>query len=180
MQGAVTYLASAKVSEQSDILGTLGIDVKLLILQTIAFLALVWLLSKFVFPKISAMLEAREKAISDGIQAARDANQKAQATEAHVEELLKKARREAKEVVAGAQKEAATMIADAEEKSKNHAAGIVARAHIDIEKEVVAAKKALHNETIDLIAAATEKVIGRTVDTAVDRRVIADALKESA
>jgi hypothetical protein len=37
----------------------------------------------------------------------------------------------------------------------------------------------LHNETIDLVAMATEKVVGKTVSSSVDAGVIKDALKES-
>jgi F0F1-type ATP synthase membrane subunit b/b' len=88
-----------------------------------------------------------------------------------------KLRDEAKEIVTTAKEEATTMVADAEAKGKANAEHIVAEAHDEIAKEVVAAKKALHNETIELVAQATEKIVGTTVDAKVDAKVITSALE---
>ena len=56
---------------------------------------------------------------------------------------------------------------------------MVAAAQSEIAKEVIAAKKALHNETVELVARATEKVVGKTVDAKLDNVVIEESLKES-
>ena len=53
----------------------------------------------------------------------------------------------------------------------------MADAKDDIAKEVVAAKEALHNETIELVALATEKVVGKTMTKSIDDEVIRSALK---
>jgi F0F1-type ATP synthase membrane subunit b/b' len=65
----------------------------------------------------------------------------------------------------------------AEEKAKKRADQIVSDAKDDIQKEVIAAKDALHKETIELVALATEKVIGKTVNAKVDEKLITEALK---
>jgi len=43
----------------------------------------------------------------------------------------------------------------------------------------LSAKKALQNETLNLVAQATEKVVGETVTAKVDEKVVAAALKEA-
>ena len=43
---------------------------------------------------------------------------------------------------------------------------------------MIAAKKALHNETIELVAQATEKVVGKTVNAGVDKQLITQSIKE--
>ena len=68
------------------------------------------------------------------------------------------------------------MIAASEEKAKSSAERIVAEAQESIAKDVLAAKKALHNETIDLVALATEKVVGKTINANVDKTLIKEAL----
>ena len=56
---------------------------------------------------------------------------------------------------------------------------IVAHAHDQISKDVIAAKKELRNETIDLVALATEKVIGNTMNAKVDEKLIAKSIEEA-
>lgn len=157
----------------------LGIDVKLLVFQIIAFAILVWVLSRFVFPVLMRAVDERQKAIDESLQAAHAAEKNAAAAQAKIDEMLKSARAEAGDIVTTAKDEASAMVARAEEKSRAQAEHIVAEARESIGKEIVAAKKALHNETIELVAQATEKVVGKSVDAKVDKTVIADSLKET-
>ena len=157
----------------------LGIDWRLLVLQTVAFLVLLWFLGKFVYPPLTKMLEKREEDIEAGARAAHEAEKKADEAKAEVAKLLKEARKEASEIVTTAKEEANAAIEAADSKAKSRAEKIVADAHEQIEKDVAAAKKALHNETLSLVADATEKVLGKTVDSKVDSSVISAALKEA-
>lgn len=169
----VTQFAAA------DILTALGIDWKMLIFQLIAFVILVVLMKKFVYPPLVKTIDARHAEIEAGSKAAEEA--KKQATEAHgdVEKLLKKARSEASDIVATAKEEATAAIEAAEAKSKVRAERIIEEAHAQLEKDVLAAKKALHNETLDLVALATEKVVGKAVNAKVDESVVSAAVKEA-
>lgn len=175
----VTLFATAEASGGSDILSALGIDVKLLVMQLIAFLLLVWALSKWVFPIFFAIVDKRQAAIDEGSRAAAEAAKHAETVQAETATLLKKARDEAKEIVTIARDEATNILETAESKSREQAEFIVATARDQLGKEIVAAKKALHNETVELIMAATGKILGETVDARVDKSVVVKALKES-
>jgi F-type H+-transporting ATPase subunit b len=95
------------------------------------------------------------------------------------DEMLKNcAWSEASDIVTTAKEEAAGLIAKSEEKSKVQAERIVAAAHESIEKDVLAARKALHNETVELVAQATEKVVGKSVSDTVDKKIIMESIKE--
>lgn len=178
MTGAITQFANAAAGEKSDILGTLGIDIKLLVLQSIAFLLLLWVLTKFVFPTLGAMLDKREKAIADSVKAAHEAEELATKASNETAKLMKQARKDADEIVAGAKAEAVQMVESANKKSRERADRIVAEAEAEISRNVSAAKKALHNETLGLVAEASEKIIGSMVDGKIDKKVVADAVKE--
>lgn len=169
----------AEAPAKSDLFGSIGIDWKLLLLQTIAFLILFWFLKKYVYPPIVAMLDKHDDQVNAAYNAAKEAAKNAEVAEAKVAGMLKEARAEAKDIVATAKEEATTMVSDAESAAKTQAEHIVANAHDDIAREVLAAKKALHNETIDLVAAATEKVVGKVVDAKMDTKVISSALEEA-
>lgn len=180
MNTILTIMASSEAAaEESNLFTALGIDWKLLILQTVAFLILLWFLSKFVFPPLTRMLEKRDADIEAGVQAAQAAEKKADAAKTEVEKLLKEARREASEIVSTAKEEAAAAVSLADTKAKERAERTIADAKDQIDKEVLSARKALHNETIELVAQATEKVVGKTVSAQVDEKVIAAAVKEA-
>lgn len=167
----------AASEESSDILTGLGINWQLVVFQIVAFLLLVFILSKWIFPVFFKIIDKRQEAIEASNKAAVEASKHAEKAQAEIAELLKQARTEAKDIVATAKDEANAMVQDAEAKGKANAEHIVAEAHDAIAKEVVAAKKALHNETIELVASATEKVVGKAVDAKVDTKVIASALE---
>ncbi len=180
MQEILTNMASAEAAAQEkDFFTALGIDWQLLIIQTVAFLVLLWFLAKFVYPPLTRMLEKRDEAIEAGVRAASEAEKKAAATQDETAKLLKQARKEATDIVSTAKDEAAAIAASADVKAKERAERLVADAHAQVEKDIVAARKALHNETIELVAMATEKVVGETISAKVDSGIIAAAVKDA-
>ena len=162
-----------------DIFSTLGIHWELLVFQIIAFLILVWALGKFVYPWLMKSVDERQEAIEASAKAAEAAELKAGEAQEEIAKLLKEARAEAKDIVSTAKDEAAAMIADSDDKAKKRAEKIVADAHDQLQKDVIAARKALHNDTIELVALATEKIVGKTVSDSIDKKIIAAAVKES-
>jgi len=171
--------ASEAATKDSDMFASIGIDWKVLLLNIVAFLILLWLLKRFVYPPLVKMLDAREKDIESARQAAMESEKHAETAKAEIDKLLKEARGEAADIVATAKAEATDALEKATEKSKAQADHMVAQAHDTIEKEVLAARKTLHNETIDLVALATEKVVGASLTAKLDTAVVVEALKEA-
>lgn len=174
----LTQFAEAS-APQGDIFSALGIDWKMLIFQIIAFVVLVWLLGKFVYPVLIKTVDARHAEIEASSKAAASAEKQAHEASEKIDKMLRQARAEASDIVSTAKEEATAAIESAEAKSKVRADHIISEAHDQLEKDVTAAKKALHNETLELIALATEKVIGKTVNASVDKAVISAAVKEA-
>lgn len=179
MMPSLIQFAAAQTGEKTDFFGSLGIDWTLLVLQLVAFLVLVWLLGKFVYPVFLKIIDERQAKLEAGTKAAAAAEKKAAAAEADVEKLMKKARQDAQDIVATAKDEAAQTREAAEKTAKTRAERIVADAQERLEKDVIAAKKALRRETIDLVADATEKVVGKTVSPTVDKKLIQQAVEEA-
>ena len=174
----LTTFAATEKAAGGDIFTTLGIHWELLVFQIVAFLILVWALGKFVYPWLMKSVDERQAKIEESVKAAEEAERKAESAQEDIAKLLKEARTEAKDIVTTAKDEAAAMVADAESKAKTRADKIVKDAHDQIEKDVIAARKALHNDTIELVALATEKVMGKAVSIDVDKKIIAAAVKE--
>lgn len=177
MLGIISQFASAE-TQASDPIAGLGVNGTLLVFQLIAFMILVFLLGKFIFPVFIRIVEKREKLIEESTKAAVDAEKNAAEAEQKIKKMLDDARAEAVGIVATAKDESKAMVAEAETKAGENAERIVAQAHETLQKDIAQAKKDLHNQTVDLVALATEKVVGKVVDAKVDEKLIASSLKE--
>ena len=178
MQTVGIQFATASAA-QPGLFGSLGIDWKLLLLQTIAFLILLAILRKVVYPPLIAALDKRDKDLRDSAEAAESAHQTADATEKMTAELMRKARAEASDIVAAARDEASQVVEAASQKAAAKAEAIVAAARDDIAKEVATARQQLHDQTLELVTEATGTVLRQKITSKTDARLIADAIKEA-
>lgn len=172
-------LASTEAEKSDTLFGALGIDARLLILQILAFAFLVWILGKFVYPYLIGAIEKRERAIEESVAAANEAEAKAEKTQKEVEKLFADARKESSEIVDTAHKEAVAMVKEAEDKAKQRAEQIVSDARAQLDQDIVKARTALRDETTELVALATEKIIREKVDVKKDKALIDAAVKEA-
>lgn len=179
----VTYFAAtaAHETESGNLFTALGINWQMLIFQILAFIVLVVLLGKFVFPVLMKAVDDRQAKIEESVKAAAEAEKKAEAAETAVEDVLKQARKEAADIVTTAKSEAVGMVEKAEKSAKTKAERIVAEAHEDIQKEVANAKKSLEKDTLRLVkeaaSLATASVADAKLDTALVRKSVEGAKK---
>ncbi|MDB5162164.1 MAG: atpF [Candidatus Saccharibacteria bacterium] len=164
---------------KGDIFAALGIDWRLLILQIIAFLILVALLGKFVYPWLMKSVDERQANIEAATKAAAKAQEAAAKNHEQVAELLALARKEAAEIVDTAKLESSEIVANSEKKARTNAEQIVADAQAQIQKDVANVKKDLYNETLELVGLATEKVVGAKLAKSIDNDLITAAIRES-
>lgn len=169
--------AAETTDASGDLFGALGIDWRLLILQIVAFIILVGLLGKFVYPYLMKSVDNRQADIEAAAKAAKDAQGAAEETQQETARLMAEARQQAAEIVSTAKLEATELSTATEEKARSTAEQIVADAHQQIGKDIEAAKKALHNETLELVALATGKVTGTALDAKVNDALIKESLK---
>jgi len=173
-------LIVASTESNPGLLEALGINGKLLLEQSIAFLILVAILAKFVYPALVKAIDNRRDQIEAGMKEAKEAAEALDKAEAKVVDLLADARKEADGIIARSQKEAASQVAEAEEKAKARADQIVKDARAQLDTEVAKARQALKKDTIELVALATEKVVKEKLDAKKDAGLITEALQEKA
>jgi len=171
-------LIVASTESNPGLLQALGIDGKLLVEQAVAFLILVAILGKFVYPALVKAIESRREQIEAGMEEAKQAEEALANAEAKVADMLADARKEADDIIARSHQEATSMVADAEEKAKNRAEQIVADARTQLDADVRKAREALKSETIKLVALATEQVVNEKLDEKKDANLIKAALNQ--
>lgn len=181
MQDLLTNVASAAAHEESQSLfSALGIDWKLLVEQAIAFLILVLILAKFVYPALMKAVDDRREQVEAASREAKEAEEALAKAEEKVADLLADARKEADDMLTRTHQEANSLIADAEDKAKKRAEQIVADARTQLDVDVRKAREALKKDTVELVALATEKIVGEKLDATKDSHLIKTALQEKA
>lgn len=165
------------VASSGNIFTSLGIDWQNLILQIIAFLLLVVILGKFVYPWLMKSVDERQQKIEDANKAAADAQKAAASNKEEIAELLADARKEANDIIGIAKLESSNIVSASEEKARSIAERIAADAHDQLDKDVANARKVLYNDTLELVGMATEKIIHKKLDKKADNDLISDAVK---
>lgn len=171
----ITYFATTAASP--GILDALGINIKLLIEQILAFIVLVALLSKFVFPALIRAIDKRQEALESTAKDAAEARKAVEKAESKADDILVSARKEADALLARSTEAAATAVLAAETKAKERAEQIVADARVTLDADLRKAQVLLKKEAVNLVAAATERVIGEKVDATKDAKLIENALQ---
>lgn len=172
------FLAETSSSSDGGFAAALGIDWRLLIAQIAAFLLLVWLLGKFVYPWLMKSVDDRQKNVEEAAHSARIAKDAADSAKANTEALIKQARLEANEIVDAARQEAANTVANSEKRARGVAEQITNDAQQQIQKDITKAREDLYNETLNLIELATEKVVQQTHTEKADANLVKKALED--
>jgi F-type H+-transporting ATPase subunit b len=145
-----------------------------LFMQATAFAAFIWFTARFVWPHLMRAIEARQKAIADGLAAGEQGRQNLATAEKRASEVVADARSKASEIVAQGEKFKAETMEHAKAEAKAEADRIVAAAKAEIAQEVARAKESLRNQVAELAVAGASRILKREVDA----KAHADLLRE--
>jgi len=148
-----------------------------LIAEVIAFILLVLILAKWVYPPIIRIATEREGKIAEGVRAAEEAQKQLASVQKQVSETLAEARDQAREIVSRAHKDAVVEAEDVRIKARADAEALVQRAQADIGAERDRAIQELRTEVGALVIDAASRVIGESLDAKAHQRLIDEALE---
>ena len=168
---------SAEPTEQT-VTATFGISWQALLFQAITFLLVVWVLKKFVVGKIYTVIDAREKAINDGLDKAVKAQKELENAQTEIDTILKDARNQAEAIVLSAKKESSDLVKAAEDKASKRAEAIISDAQSKLAVDIANAKQDLKAETARLIGEVTETILQEKLDTTKDQALIVKELEK--
>ncbi len=149
-----------------------------LIGQSITFAIFVWFCMKFVWPPIMAALDERKTKIADGLAAAEKGQHEEGLAKQRALEILKKAKGEAGEILAGAQKRASEIVEESKGTARTEADRIVQSAHAEIEQDVNRAREELRGKVVSLAVAGASKVLKREVDAKANDDLLKDLVSQ--
>ena len=159
------------------ILGTLGLNGKLFAAQLFNFGIVLFVMWRFVYRPLLALMDKRTKEIQDGLKHAKDAKVRLADAQTEKERILKEASREAQALIKETQDKAETVRQEKMAQAKEEIEKIVVETKQQIKQERDAAFAALKGEVGSLVTAALGKV-AEGMDEATHKNLIKQAIKE--
>jgi F-type H+-transporting ATPase subunit b len=150
------------------------------IVELITFLVMMAILARYVYPEIVRLAEARQRQVVEQLKEAERARAAAEAALNEAEAKLNEARRTAQSVIEAASKSAEQLRHELKQKAEDEAGRLLESARKEIEAERIKAVLSVRSEVAGLVVAATEKVIGETLDLNKHKELIDRAIAEVA
>jgi F-type H+-transporting ATPase subunit b len=160
--------------------GATGLQINLfwIIVASLNFILLFVLLSVFALGPLRRMLGERRARIEEGLRDAEQARRDRESAEAERVAALQEARREANEIITRAQKVAQDSRDADIAATKAELERLRDRASAEIDAEKQRAISDLRAEVADLALQAASKVVGETLNTERERRLVQEFLAE--
>ena len=153
-------------------------NVGLMVWTLVLFAVSLLILRRLAFPRISAALDRRQRAIEEAIDTAEETRRKADELLAEYRERLAEARKQAEEIIERARKVGETHERESEEEAKARREQLMDQARRDIEAETRRALQEIRAEVADLTVMATERVTRKVLTEEDQRKLVEEALRE--
>jgi len=147
-----------------------------LIVEIVAFLAVLGVIGKYVLPVLNKALEERQEQIRSALEAAETARTEAAVAETERQQTLDEARRQARDIITQANKAAERVAAQAEERGRIEYERLVARADAEIAGARQRAVDEVSSKVGALVISVARQVIAREIDESSHRALIDEAV----
>lgn len=144
----------------------------------IAFLVILAVMAKLVWPSVLEMMEKRQQKIQDDLDAAERSKIEAAEEAKSYEAKILEAHHEADAIVAKAKKEAEEVRSAVLAKAQREAADIIAKAHGAVDSERHKAMIELSSSVVDLSVEIASKIIGNDLSVEEQRKLAEKYLAE--
>ncbi len=157
----------------------IGIDFKLISAQIVNFLILFLLLRWLIYTPIMKMLEERKKKIDDSIKLAEKTKKDQEEIAGKIQTELAKARKEAQEILESGKTEAEKAKEEIKATAEKEAKYMISKAEDRIKSQKEEMIQDIKKETVTLVIATAEKIIGKKISSDEEKKLIRDALEET-
>jgi F-type H+-transporting ATPase subunit b len=164
----------------ADILKTFGLDWPKFLAQVIIVLIVYFILSKYAFGPVLAMLEARRRRIAEGEANLETIKAEMNKAEEKVRAMLEKANADAERLIAEARDSAEAVRSQKTQEAIKEAQSILEKARDASRLEHEAAMNELKRDFGRLVIDATSKVTGKVLDEKDQKRINEEAVGQVA
>ncbi len=161
-----------------EIITKFGIDSPKLIAQIIIFVIVYFVLSKYAFGPVTALLEQRRRRIAEGEDKLKEIKHNLSSSEAQAAAAIEKANAVADRMVKEAKDAAAALAESERQKAVNEAAAIITKAREASELERARIMGELKRDFGRLVVDATARVSGKALSPDDQARLNSEALSQ--
>jgi len=149
-----------------------------LIAEIIAFLLMLGVLARWVYPPIIRAAEARQNQIKQQLEQAEKARQEAEERLQAAQQEIQKARVQAGQIIEQANRAGERIQQEAQEKAREEARRIVEAASRDIDAERQRAIQAIRLQMAEIVTQAVRRIVGESLDGERHRQLIEATIEE--
>ncbi|MGH2409291.1 MAG: F0F1 ATP synthase subunit B [Chloroflexota bacterium] len=150
-----------------------------LVAEAIAFLILLYILTRLLYTPLTTAMTARAERIRSGLSAAEDAAKAAQEAQARTEVQLEEARTQAQDIMRQAVTTANSLREQMVAEARTEAQRVIDRGKAEIERERQATIDELRRLVAGVALEAATRVVERSLDSADNRRLVDEAIAQS-
>ncbi len=161
-----------------ELFEALGLNLKILLAQFINFAVLFFVLWKFAYKPIMAMLDKRREKVIQGIKDAEDAELKLKQASTKEAEIVNSAKKDAARIVEEARERAEIKKQSVLDETKEEVGEFINAEKEKIQQEKAETLKSLKKELSSLVILATEKVLQEKLEGKKDEILVAKAIKD--
>jgi F-type H+-transporting ATPase subunit b len=156
----------------------MSINPSVLVATIINFVILYFILKKFFFKKIAAVIEEREDLINGKLDEAEEEITKARVLAIENEKILKNAREEGKIITQRHKEKADKIYNEIIEEANEESKVILSRARTEITREKEKAEAQLKTGVVNLAVELSQKIIEKNIDEDKNRELIDEFIKK--
>ena len=169
---ALLQQAQVAPEESSHAGNLLSLNGGLMFWTFVTFVIVLIILGKLVFPKITAAVEAREKALEEAIEGAKRDREAAAQALAEQQRQIEAARNEAQRIIVEGRQTGEKVRAQMIEDTHAQQQQMLERARREIEQEKERAIAEMRREAVELAIAGASKVIEKNLDDQSNREIV--------
>jgi F-type H+-transporting ATPase subunit b len=161
-----------------EILGKIGFDWQVALVNLLNFLVIFWLLKRFFWKGIKKSISERKAKITQGLEDAKRASTDRQMAEKLREENVSEAKQEANTIVASANSKGKDIVEEAKNKAGDERSIILKKAEVDAEQAHKKMQSDFKSEAAELVVAATESLLKEGMDKVKNEELIKKTIEK--
>ncbi len=163
----------------AEILESIGLEPRVIVLQSLSFVLLYWVLRRFLFGPIGNMVESRNREVAERLENAERDEKAMEAVRTEYERRIAEIETEARDRIQTAMTEAHRIAEDIKDRARREAEEIRARGLVQIQQEKEKALKEIQDQVVDLAVSAAQAAVRNTCDERANRELIGAFVREA-
>lgn len=159
-----------------EILGKIGFDWQVAVVNLVGFLIIYWLLAKYAFGPISSAIKKRQAVIDKGLEDATKAETELQMAKQKADGIEKTARSEANTLLVKAKENGDKIIESAKQEAENEKTNILDNAKKQIAQKEAESEQKLREKTANLVVSGIETILKDSINIESNEAIAKKAL----